>query len=188
VFGPELAELQARVTLASRCKYNYCGRRRKQVIPSNNSAGAAKLAAFEDALLANIMVLDAEWLSRAFVQVLEDTPTVNAGGMLDHSRLDVIWRTHNRPEWHTYALDEHPYLIRLMHAFDVSYVLKGYSGTQRLLPQLLPNDRTPTAMENAADLRRRQACPPYLSPRERGAWFDGTLHRTYGTLSCAMRE
>ena len=37
-----------------------------------------------DALLADTLVLDAVWLSRAFVQVLEHAPTRKAGGMLDH--------------------------------------------------------------------------------------------------------
>ena len=91
-----------------------------------------------DPLLANIMVLDSEWLSRAFVQVLEDKATNEANGMLDHAWLDRIWRTHGREDWVTYTWQEHPFLIRLMHAFDVSYVVRGSEGRRSLVPQLLP--------------------------------------------------
>ena len=91
-----------------------------------------------NSLLANIMVLDAEWLSRAFVQVIEDEQTNADGGMLDHARLDRIWRTHGRDDWQTFGWRDHPFLIRLMHAFDMSYVVKGRDGKRSLVPQLLP--------------------------------------------------
>ena len=91
-----------------------------------------------DPLLANIMVLDSEWLSRAFVQVLEDKATNESGGMLDHAWLDRIWLKHGRADWQRFTWDEHPFLIRLMHAFDLSYVVRGSDGRRSLLPQLLP--------------------------------------------------
>ena len=53
-----------------------------------------------DALLADALVLDAAWLSRAFVQFLLDEPTRLAGGLLDHSRFPAIWTEHGRDEWH----------------------------------------------------------------------------------------
>ena len=91
-----------------------------------------------DPLLANIMVLDGEWLTRAFVQVLEDKETNESGGLLDHSWLSRIWGTHDRKDWLRFTWDEHPFLIRLMNAFGMSYVLRGSEGKRSLIPQLLP--------------------------------------------------
>ncbi len=53
-----------------------------------------------DALLADTLVLDAVWLSRAFVQFLLDEPTRLAGSLLDHSRFPAIWTEHGRDEWY----------------------------------------------------------------------------------------
>jgi Leucine-rich repeat (LRR) protein/GTPase SAR1 family protein len=100
--------------------------------------GERHRASGSDALLANIMVLDSEWLSRAFVQVLEDKETNDNNGMLDHAWLDRIWRTHGRDDWLRFTWQEHPFLIRLMHAFDMSYVVRGSGGKRSLVPQLLP--------------------------------------------------
>ena len=91
-----------------------------------------------DALLANIMVLDSEWLSRAFVQVLEDKETNENGGMLDHASLERIWNKHRRSDWLRFSPAEHPFLMQLMHAFDMSYVVRGSEGKRSLVPQLLP--------------------------------------------------
>ena len=118
----------------------YYGKRHLVSSPHvTDSASNLRFSSIEDPHLANFIVLDAEWLSHAFVQVLEDKATIDAGGLLDHSRLDVIWRNHQRRDWHVYSLDEHPYLIRMMHAFDMSYVVKGRDGKQSLVPQLLPS-------------------------------------------------
>ena len=100
--------------------------------------GERHRASGSDALLANIMVLDSEWLSRAFVQVLEDKQTNDSGGMLDHAWLDRIWRTHGRKDWLRFTWEEHPFLIRLMHAFEMSHVVRGSDGKRSLVPRLLP--------------------------------------------------
>ena len=58
--------------------------------------------------------------------------------MLDHARLERIWQTHGRDDWLRFTWEEHPFLIRLMHAFDMSYVVRGSEGRRSLVPQLLP--------------------------------------------------
>ena len=109
--------------------------------------------------LANLIVLDAEWLTCAFVQVLEDEQTQNAGGILDHSRLDFAWRTHNHEGWKIYQPQEHEYLIRLMREFDVSYVIKGQEGKLSLIAQLLPGQppdltwKTPPQQKDVSSIR-----------------------------------
>ena len=132
----------ARVFMHGLGRAAYYGERH-QVAASGDTPPDEGAPEFQDVHLANIMVLDAEWLSKAFVQVLQDGPTIDKGGMLDHARLDVIWRTHGRPDWTVYEPPEHHYLIRLMRAFDVSYVIKGSSGERSLVAQLLPERRPP---------------------------------------------
>ncbi len=114
----------------------YYGNRQLENLTSNSEE--RRPLPFNDVQLADIVVLDAEWLSKAFVQVLEDEATNSAGGMLDHSRLDSIWRTHGRGDWQIYDVAEHPYLIRLMAAFDISYVVRGSGGEKSLVAQLVP--------------------------------------------------
>ena len=114
----------------------------------------------EDGLLAGFMVLDAEWLSRAFVQVLEDKPTREASGLLDHQRLDVIWRRHGHEKWKEFPKEYHRFLIGLMRVFQISYVLKAAKGRKSLIPQLLPAAepaalpwRVPPATDGALPVR-----------------------------------
>ena len=68
----------------------------------------------------------------------EDEETNRSGGMLEHAWLDRIWRTHGRKDWLRFTWHEHPFLIRLMHAFEMSYVMRGSDGSRSLVPQLLP--------------------------------------------------
>ncbi len=113
---------------------------------------------FRDVTLADVMVLDAEWLTKAFVRVLDDENTKAAGGMLDHGHLDVIWRTHGRDDWTVYQPEEHEFLIRLMGAFDISYVDKHAHGDKSLVAEMVPERRpvlpwlTPGAGEKSSRL------------------------------------
>lgn len=134
VTGPDQVYTLARVFMHRLGRAVYYGERRPE-----GEASAAKKPVYQDAMLADIMVLDAEWLSKAFVRVLDDEETKRAGGVLDHARLDVIWRTHGRKDWSVYHPVEHQYLIRLMAAFDVSYVVKTARGEKSLVTQLVPN-------------------------------------------------
>ena len=115
-----------------------------------------------DALLADTLVLDAVWLSRAFVQVLEDTPTRESGGMLDHRRFQKIWTDHGRSEWYKYAPEEYERLTRMMRRFDVALPTRASFGERSLVPQLVPTLRPAlawTAPEKAAGKRLvRLAC------------------------------
>jgi internalin A len=82
--------------------------------------------------LKDIVVLNPEWLTRAISYVLEDRATVHAGGILDHTRLKEIWQDRDDG----YAPQYHPYFLRLMEKYDISYRLDG-DETHSLVPQMV---------------------------------------------------
>ncbi len=67
-----------------------CARAVASSVFTQPGPSADETAGPADAQLADTLVLDAVWLSRAFVQVLEDMPTRDSGGMLDHGRFPNI--------------------------------------------------------------------------------------------------
>jgi hypothetical protein len=104
----------------------------------------------EEAVLANTIVLDAVWLSRAFVQVLEDEPTKAAGGMLDHNRFPKIWTDHDRAGWFRYKPHEYEILKQVMRRFDVALPTRESAGHRSLVPQLVPVDSPALPWRDAA--------------------------------------
>jgi internalin A len=92
----------------------------------------------EDEGLKDIVVLNPEWLTKAISYVLEDKPTRDAGGRLDHKRLREIWQ--EREEGPAYPARYHPYFLRLMEKFDISYRLDG-DEYRSLVAQLVPYKR-----------------------------------------------
>lgn len=92
----------------------------------------------DDDGLRDIVVLNPEWLTKAIGYVLEDEATRNNHGVLDHRRLPEIWS--NRAEGITYPERFHPYFLRLMEKFDVSYRLDDIEDAS-LVAQLVPHER-----------------------------------------------
>lgn len=89
----------------------------------------------DDDGLRDIVVLKPDWLTKAIGYVLEDGPTRQASGVLDHRRLKDIWES--RPDG--YPRENHPYFLRLMEKFDISYRREG--GQESLVAQLVPYER-----------------------------------------------
>ena len=87
--------------------------------------------------LRDFVVLDPEWLTKAISYVLEDEPTRQSDGILDHARLAEIWQGKNGL---TYPARYHPYFLRLMEKFDVSYRLED-DEYRSLVAQLVPHAR-----------------------------------------------
>jgi internalin A len=88
--------------------------------------------------LRDFVVLDPEWLIKAISYVLDDGPTRQSNGLLDHSRLAEIWQS--RQHGITYPSSCHPYFLRLMEKFDVSYRLDD-DGHKSLVTQLVQHHR-----------------------------------------------
>ncbi|HET9255751.1 MAG TPA: COR domain-containing protein, partial [Pseudonocardiaceae bacterium] len=92
----------------------------------------------EDESLRDVVVLNPEWLTKAIGRVLEDRPTRRENGVLDHARLKEIWR--ERPGGSGYPARYHPYFLRLMEKFDVSYRMDN-GENRSLVAQLVPHER-----------------------------------------------
>lgn len=94
-----------------------------------------------DPILEDTVVLDAEWLSRAFVQLLEDEATVRSGGIFSNVRYSEVWTDHGRKDWRKFSIDEYPRLARLLRQFDVAIPTRNSLGERSLVPQLVPPGR-----------------------------------------------
>ena len=90
----------------------------------------------DDEGLKDIVVLNPEWLTKAISYVLNDETTRQAAGVLDHARLRQIW---HGPAG-GYDPRYHPYFLRLMEKFDISYRLED-DETRSLVAQLVPHQR-----------------------------------------------
>jgi internalin A len=91
----------------------------------------------DDEGLRDIVVLNPEWLTKAISHILEDEPTRQAGGILDHGRLRQIWEDRGG-----YERRYHPYFLRLMEKFDISYRIEG-EDARSLVAQLVPLQAPP---------------------------------------------
>jgi internalin A len=91
----------------------------------------------DDEGLRDVVVLQPEWLTKAIGYVLEDRGTRSARGVLHHERLKEIWPTEGSGP--VYPAKYHPYFLRLMEKFDVSYRLPDEEAS--LVAQLVPFER-----------------------------------------------
>jgi GTPase SAR1 family protein len=92
----------------------------------------------EDEGLKDVVVLNPEWLTKAISYVLEDRPTREAAGVLDHARLKDIWQ--DRKDGPAYPARYHRYFLRLMEKFDISYRLDE-DELHSIVAQLVPHER-----------------------------------------------
>jgi internalin A len=132
----------------------------------------------DDDGLNGIIVLQPEWLTKAIGKVLEDGRTRTKGGVLEHAHLINIWSSEH--ETSSYPPTLHPYFLRLMEKFDVSYRLP--SGNASLVAQLVPYRRPEDIyqdrlVENGTTRVMRTICQ--LSEEAPGivAWLTVRNHR-----------
>ncbi len=137
----------------------------------------------DDEGLRDAVVLQPEWLTRAIGFVLEDPETDRESGVLGHRRLRSIWYDHGREGRERYEPALHPYFLRLMEKYDVSYRLEGEA--ESLVAQLVPDvrpelpwtaDRPPAPGEHQISLVCELSDePPGLAP-----WMIVRTHRFAG--------
>ncbi|APZ94289.1 leucine-rich repeat domain-containing protein [Fuerstiella marisgermanici] len=96
----------------------------------------------DDAGLKDLVVLNAEYLSKAIGLVLEHPGTNERSGILHHEDLPHIWNDPARVERDRYEDERlYPYFLRLMEKFDVTYRINDDTGQYSLVGQLVPVDR-----------------------------------------------
>lgn len=113
----------------------------------------------DDHALRDFVVLDPEWLTRAISFVLEDAVTRKSGGILDHARLREIWRdrvaaSHGQSVTPIYPTSYHPYFLRLMEKFDISYRIAD-DPDRSLVAQMVPYDRPALPWDSRAPVPPR---------------------------------
>ncbi|MBV8282724.1 MAG: hypothetical protein JO347_11795 [Candidatus Eremiobacteraeota bacterium] len=130
--------------------------------------------------LRDVIVLQPEWLTTAIGYVLEDREVVKAKGELEHKRLHFIWNTHYEPNRVSYDDFYHPYFLRLMEKFDISYRLPTESRS--LVAELVPKVRPdlPWQSESQMGLTQRElalTCVMNDEPPGLIAWLTVRNHR-----------
>jgi GTPase SAR1 family protein len=102
----------------------------------------------DDDGLRDVVILQPEWLTKAISYVLDDRSAAQDGGLLEHARLRDIW---NDPDRDTrYPAEVHPYFLRLMEKFDVSYRIPD--SERSLVAQLVPFERPELPWDTADQL------------------------------------
>lgn len=143
--------------------------------------------------LKETIILNPEWLTKAIGYVLEDQRTNAEAGVLAWHRLHEIWSS-DRPDREDYPRDKHPFFLRLMEQFDISFRL---GNSTSLVGQLVParepaevqvwKDAAPTNETQPADLVlvcRLSADAPGLIPWliVRTNWYSQNIHWQSGML------
>ena len=103
----------------------------------------------EDEGLRDVVVIRPEWLTKAIGYVLEDKATREAKGELAHGRLRKIWIEHDQPDWERYDTKYHPFFLRLMEKFDISYRIPDQEAS--LVGQLVPDERPELPWETESE-------------------------------------
>jgi C-terminal of Roc, COR, domain/Ras of Complex, Roc, domain of DAPkinase/Leucine rich repeat len=119
-----------------------------------------------DDSLKDIVILKADWLSKAISFVLDDQEVKDQNGLIRHSRLRELWNDPARLEPERYPEDLYPIFLRLMEQFDLSYRVErsGQAANTSLIAQLVPGAR-PDGFEQdwgqqpkTGDLEQTQIC------------------------------
>jgi Leucine-rich repeat (LRR) protein len=164
----------------------------------------------DDEGLKDELVLRPQWLAKAIGFVLEDRETNRQHGLLEHRRLRQIWYDHGVAGRDRYDPAVHPFFLRLMEKFDISYRLEdvpGCSLVAQLVPEVQPelpwhSDEPPAPPDDRAELRlvcrMKQSSPglvPWMTVRthrfatgkywQRGVFLD---HKEHGEAVLELRE
>ena len=98
-----------------------------------------RIVYYGDDGLRDVLVIKPEWLTKAIGYVLADELTAESKGELQHSRLREIWYEHNEPTFERYDPSCHPFFLRLMEKFDISYRFPEEPAS--LVGQLVPYEQ-----------------------------------------------
>jgi internalin A len=119
-----------------------------------------------DDSLKDVVILKADWLSKAISFVLDDQEVKDQNGLIRHSRLPELWNDPARPEAERYPANLYPIFLRLMEQFDLSYRVErsGQAADTSLIAQLVPGarqdgfERDWGQQPQAGDIEQTQIC------------------------------
>jgi len=144
----------------------------------------------DDQALRDIVILKAEWLSKAISFVLEDRQVKDQNGLVNHLRLNEIWNDPARSPGERYPDALHPIFLRLMERFDLSYrvVLPTAGGAAgppetSLIAQLVPGARPGGLAEDwgqepqPGDVQRTQVCRIIDAETGMSAQVEGLMYQ-----------
>ncbi len=143
-----------------------------------------------DPALRDIVILRPDWLATAMSYVLDDEVTRKAHGLVDFSRLGLLWNDPSRPAETHYPESLHRIFLRLMERFDLSYRVAGLSKDEdsnpvSLIAQLVP-DTTPkeevftkawTPKLTTGDIQQTQICRIVDAQNGRSATAEGLFYQ-----------
>ncbi len=137
-----------------------------------------------DETLKDTVILKPEYLSKAVSFVLEDKPTKDNYGLIEHARLGNIWHNPAKPEHERYPQELHKVFLRLMNRFDLSYQVSMTAmdaPATSLIAQLVPGLR-PEGWENdwvleQGDVERTQVCRILDAETGRTVESEGLMYR-----------
>lgn len=134
----------------------------------------------DDEGLRDFVVLQPEWITGAIAAVLMDATTRERLGILEHSRLRSLWSEDLVRGRQGYPVESHPYFLRLMEKFDLSYRLPD--GTCSLVGQLVPHQRPDNVWHahsdtTCAEHELRLNCRLSIVPVGVMAWMTVRNHR-----------
>lgn len=144
----------------------------------------------DDEGLKDVVILRAEWLSKAISFVLEDRVVKEHNGLIHHSRLGELWNDPAKPAEERYPPALHPIFLRLMERFDLSYrvVLPSIGQDTEppdtsLIAQLVPGARPEGLSDDwgeqpeAGDEERTQVCQIVDATTGRPAPAEGLMYQ-----------
>ena len=86
----------------------------------------------DDSTLSDQVVLNPEWLAKAIGAILNDRRTIDSAGIIKHRRIATLWSSNG----FSFPTALHPYLLRMMETFDISYRIPDQEMS--LIAQMLP--------------------------------------------------
>lgn len=137
-----------------------------------------------DGTLKDTVILKPDYLSKAVSLILEDKPTKEANGLIEHQRLNQIWDDPARPLRERYPSKLHSIFLKLMERFDLSYQVtlpEAEAQPTSLMSQLVPGVR-PEGWENdwvlkSGDGERTQVCRIVDAQTGRSQEVEGLMYR-----------
>ncbi|MDM8567567.1 COR domain-containing protein [Candidatus Halobeggiatoa sp. HSG11] len=104
---------------------------------------------FTDFRLKNTQVLEPKWVTKAVYKIINSRQVTDRQGILHLNDLEAILKQEVDEDYY-YPSDQHPYIVDLMHKFELCYYL---DDNQVLIPDLLPVEEPNFEFEPALQFR-----------------------------------